>query len=86
MNAKFEVPPDGDAYHCPHCETVEATERLLALHKGQAHPERLNEREQAAYEAAYQSEQERIRLGRLAALGALVLLYFGLLLTYAFVT
>lgn len=86
MNATFEVPPDDDAFHCQYCEGVEPTERLLTLHKGQTHPERLSDREQAAYEAAYQSEQEQIRLGRLVALGALVLLYFGVLVTYAFVT
>jgi hypothetical protein len=83
MTTTYDVPAGTEAFECPHCEAVEPTTDLLALHKAQAHYDRLSPAELAAYETAYDAEQARIRQFRLAALGGLVLLYFGLLLTYA---
>lgn len=69
---------------CQYCERTFATEELLALHKGHRHDERLDEEERAAYEAAYRAETDTLRVYRLKAVAALVLLYFGFLFAYAF--
>ncbi|WP_424018290.1 C2H2-type zinc finger protein [Halorientalis pallida] len=81
--AEYDLPPDADPSVCAHCGAPFADEELLALHRGIDHPDALDESERDAFEAAYESEQERLRLFRLKALGALVLLYFGLLITYS---
>ena len=77
--------PDDDAAVCAYCGRPFADERLRALHHGQAHLDRLTDRERDAFEAAYGDEQAEIRRFRLKALGGLVLLYFGFLMVYAVV-
>jgi hypothetical protein len=79
------LPPDDDAEICHYCGRPFADETLLALHRGHAHPDEVTDEERAAFEEAYEAEQGEIRLFRLKALGALILLYFGFLMVYAFV-
>jgi len=76
--------PD-DAPTCDRCGDAFPTADLLALHRGHAH-DALSEDERAAFEAAREADTESLRLFRLQALGALVLLYFGFLMAYAVVT
>lgn len=70
---------------CDYCGRPFAREEFLALHRGQAHADRLTETERAAFRSAYEDEQEEIRLFRLKALGAVILVYFGFLIVYAVV-
>jgi hypothetical protein len=80
----YDVPPGADPAVCERCGRPLPNHQLLALHRGLAH-EDLSERERAAYAEAYDEETEGIRRFRLVALGGVVALYFGLLLTYALV-
>lgn len=81
----LEYEARSDAAVCEHCGASFADEELLALHCGHDHPDAIDETTQEAFETAYGAEQEEIRLFRLKALGALVLLYFGFLMVYAVV-
>ncbi len=83
--ADYDLPPDADPLICGHCGAPFADEELLTLHRGIDHADALDEPERDAFDEAYESEKERLRLFRLKALGALVLLYFGLLITYSVV-
>ncbi|MFC7226383.1 C2H2-type zinc finger protein [Salinirubellus salinus] len=76
--------PSADRVECPYCEAAFARERHRDLHVGQAHDEALTHAEREAYEAAEDAEREDLRLFRLKALAALVLVYFGFLILYAF--
>lgn len=76
--------PDGAAT-CSYCGRRFAREEWLALHRGHEHDGRLSPEERAAFEAAHESEERELRRYRLKALGALVLLYFGFLITFALV-
>ena len=80
---EYTVPPDADPLRCEYCAVPFVEETSLALHRGLEHESRLTETQQAAFEAAYDAEREEIRLFRLKALAALVVLYFGLLMTYS---
>ena len=73
-----------DQVECPYCEAVFARERHRDLHVGQAHDGALSAAEREAYETAEAAEREDLRLFRLKALAALVLVYFGFLILYAF--
>jgi hypothetical protein len=77
--------PDASAPTCAHCGDAFPTERLLALHRGRAHEAELGPTERTACEEAIEAESAALRLFRLKALGGVVLLYFGLLVTYALV-
>jgi len=79
----YEVPREAEPVVCDHCGAPFAEEELLALHRGIDHADALDEAERDAFEDAYESETEELRLFRLKALGALVLLYFGLLMMYS---
>lgn len=81
----YDVPDDADPLRCPECGRPFVREGLLTFHRGQAHAETLDEKGIEAFEDAYEEESERLRLFRLKALIALVVLYFGLLMTYALV-
>lgn len=76
--------PDGPPHACPYCEREFYRESYLSLHRGQSHRERLTPAEVAAYEDASEAEREELRLFRLKAVAALVFIYFGFLLVYAF--
>lgn len=58
----------------------------LVLHRGLEHSDELSEDEVAVFHDAYEAESEELRLFRLKALALLVLLYFGFLFMYSFVT
>lgn len=71
-------------YDCPYCDRRFHRESYLSLHRGQTHPDRLTDAERAAFDAAREAEEEQLRLFRLQALAALVFIYFGFLMVYAF--
>jgi len=80
-------PPDDDRTHdCPYCDRPFAREEYRTLHVGLDHPDDCTESEVEAFQAAYREESEELRLFRLKAVGALVVLYFGFLFTYSLVT
>ncbi|WEL17446.1 MULTISPECIES: C2H2-type zinc finger protein [unclassified Halorhabdus] len=81
----YEVPDDATPARCPECGRPFVREELLRFHRGQAHAEALDSNDIDAFEDAYDEESERLRLFRLKALIALVILYFGLLMAYALV-
>lgn len=81
----FDVPPEVDPVRCPECNHPFATERLCTIHRGMVHTETLDEAERRAFEEAYESESEQLRVFRLKALIALIVLYFVLLMAYALV-
>jgi hypothetical protein len=71
-------------YDCSYCDRQFHRTAYLALHRGQAHGDELAGAEKRAYESAREDEEEELRLFRLQALAALVFIYFGFLLVYAF--
>lgn len=77
-------PPEDPAV-CEYCDDRFVDDDLLALHRGLQHGSALNDEERAAYEAAVSSERDDVRLFRLQALVALLVLYFGFIFVYAFV-
>lgn len=79
----YHVPPDADVHACGYCGRPFAREEWLALHRGLDHPDRLTAAERDAFEAAFAAEEEALRVFRLKALAALVVLYFGALMAYA---
>ena len=81
----YDVPADATAYTCVYCDRPFARESWLALHRGLAHPNELDDAEAEAFRAAHDDEEESLSAFRLQALGALVLIYFGFLMVYALV-
>ncbi|QSG05365.1 C2H2-type zinc finger protein [Halapricum desulfuricans] len=79
----YDVPPGEPVYECPDCGRPFSERRLLALHRGLDHPDRLDEAQREAFESAYEAEAEPLRRYRIAAVGVLVVLYFGLLMAFA---
>jgi hypothetical protein len=80
---EYDVPTDAEPVVCAHCGAPFADDELLALHRGIDHADALDGAEREAFEDAYEAESEDLRLFRLKALGALVVLYFGLLMMYS---
>lgn len=80
-------PPDPPAEPavCEYCGDRFVDDDLLALHRGLEHGSALTEEERDAYDEAVASERDDVRLFRLKALVALLLLYFGFVFVYAFV-
>lgn len=76
---------DDPAARCPYCDRPFRERRLEELHRGFDHPDRLSDRERAAFERAYLEERTAVRRYRLLALGAVVLGYFCFLFVYALV-
>jgi len=81
-----DVPPDATAHVCERCGRPFTDETYLALHRGLDHPSTLSTAEREAFDAARSEEEESLQRFRLLALGGLVVLYFGFLMTYAVVT
>jgi hypothetical protein len=79
-----DVGDTGPPYDCSYCDRRFHRKSYLALHRGQEHTRELSTADQAAYEEAREEEAEQLRLFRLQALAALVFIYFGFLLVYAF--
>jgi hypothetical protein len=77
---------DEPPVRCPYCDRPFRRDRYERLHRGRVHPDRLSDRERAAFERAVRAEDAAIRRFRLYLLGVLVLSYFGLAFVYAFVT
>ena len=78
------IPRSGSpAGRCDYCGHPFPTTDRLVLHKGLEHPQRLDDDEEDAFLSARADEEDELRTLRLKALGALVLLYFGLLFMYA---
>jgi hypothetical protein len=75
----------GERVRCPRCNEPFHTERLRDLHLGYEHGG-LDSAEREAFEEAYREESAEIRRFRLKVIGALVVLYFGLLFVYVFVS
>lgn len=70
---------------CSYCGARFADDELLALHRGLDHEPELTDEEREAYADAVASEREAVKLFRLKALVALLVLYFGFIFVYAFV-
>jgi len=85
VDETYDVPADATAYTCSYCGRPFARESWLALHRGLAHPNELDDEEVEAFRAAHDEEEESLSAFRLQALGALVLIYFGFLMVYALV-
>lgn len=83
--AAYDVPDDESVYDCAYCGRPFARESWLALHRGLEHPGDLDDDEITAFRGAHAEEEDALRIFRLKALGALILLYFGLLMIYALV-
>lgn len=81
------TPPDapGDPAVCSYCGARFVDDELLALHRGLEHGPALDDREWEAYVDAVAAERDDLRLFRLQALVALLVIYFGFVLVYAFV-
>ncbi|MFB6184006.1 MAG: C2H2-type zinc finger protein [Haloarculaceae archaeon] len=77
---------EGEPVTCRYCGRPFAREDYLALHRAKEHADALDADDRAAYEDAREAENDQLRTFRLLALGVLVLLYFGLLMTYAVFT
>jgi len=74
------------AGRCEYCDRPFPTAERLTLHKGLEHADELDASEQEAFEAARAEEETQLRDFRLNAIGAIIVLYFGLLFLYAIVT
>jgi len=85
LDGEFAPPADADAAECGYCGRPFPDGELLALHRGHAHPDRLTGKEREAFEAAYETETAAMRRFQLKAAGAVILLYFLLLMVYALV-
>ncbi|QLG61653.1 DUF7410 domain-containing protein [Halorarum salinum] len=78
----LDVPEGATVHECPRCGAPFARERHRDLHLGLAHAE-LTAEERDRYVAASEDERADLRSFQIRALGAIVLLYFGFLFTYA---
>ncbi|WP_324662833.1 DUF7410 domain-containing protein [Haloarcula sediminis] len=85
MTDDYAVPESAVTYECRYCGRPFAREEWLALHRGLDHPAQLDDGEIAAFRAAHEREESELGHFRLRALGALVLIYFCLLMIYALV-
>lgn len=83
----YEVPSEGPVRECRACGAPFATRHDRTLHEWLVHdgPPDGVERDADAIEAARDREERALRRFRLKALGAVVVLYFLLLMTYALV-
>ncbi|WP_246999607.1 DUF7410 domain-containing protein [Halosolutus gelatinilyticus] len=79
------VPDEAAAVRCPYCGRPFRRRRQRSLHQGIEHPDRLSDRERAAFERAAREETAALRRFRLYVLGSLILLYFLFLIVYALV-
>nr|WP_049988748.1 hypothetical protein [Natrinema salifodinae] len=84
----MEIDVDGGEppARCPYCGRPFRRQRYETLHRGLDHPARLADRERAAFERLAHEEYGDVRRFRLYALGLVILVYFGMLFVYAFVT
>lgn len=78
-------PSESARRSCPSCGRRFATARLATLHRGEAHPARLDDDEWAEVAAAREAEATELRRLRLKMGLWLVVLYFGFVVLYALV-
>lgn len=81
--AETAVPDGADAAVCDRCGRPFPDADLLALHLGLAHLDDLGPDERRTFEAATREEAAALRVMRLQAVAALVVLYFGFLFAYS---
>ena len=82
---EYDVPEDAPEFECRHCGRPFARAEWLHLHKGLDHTGQLDDGEVAAFRDAHDTEEAQLGSFRLQALGALVVIYFCLLMIYALV-
>ena len=85
MTDDYHVPEGAETYECRYCGRPFAREEWRALHRGLDHPGELDEEEVEAFRTAHEAEESQLGNFRLRALGALVVIYFCLLMIYALV-
>jgi hypothetical protein len=78
------VPPAADPERCPYCDRPLPGERLLALHLGERHADRLTDDERAAYAAADDAESDDLFVYHLKVVALIVVVVMGLSYVYAF--
>ena len=88
VETRADHPDDGsgEPYTCGYCGRPFAREEWLTLHRGVDHEGAMSDAEREAFRAAYEAEEEDIRMFRLQAIGVLVLIYFLFLIVYGLVT
>ncbi|WP_244605220.1 DUF7410 domain-containing protein [Halorussus halobius] len=79
------VPPGESPAACPYCGRPLESDRLLVLHEGLDHWERLDDDRREAFRETYAGETDDLRTFRLKMLGLLVVLYFAFLFVYSYV-
>lgn len=79
------VPADESPVTCPYCDRPLESDRLLVLHEGLDHWERLDDDRREAFRETYAGETDDLRTFRLKMLGLLVVLYFAFLFVYSYV-
>lgn len=84
--SETDVPESATVHRCQYCDRPFRREDQRTLHVGLEHYDRMTDAEEAAFRESYEAESDRLGLYRLKLAGALVVLYFGLLLLYAVVT
>ena len=77
------VPADDSPTQCRFCDRPFSSDTYRTLHEGIAHYDSLGTADREAFADAYEAEQEALRLFRLKALAALIVLYFGFLWAYS---
>lgn len=81
----YHVTASEPVYECEYCGRPFAREEWRALHRGLEHASELDDEAVEQFRTAYTEEDDDLRLFRLKALAALVVVYFGLLMIYAVV-
>ncbi|WP_115865036.1 DUF7410 domain-containing protein [Halorussus litoreus] len=77
----FHVPDGETPVQCPHCGRPFRTERLRALHVGDAH-DGWTDDEREAYESAMEAEREDLFVYHLKVVASLVAVYAFFFFTY----
>ncbi|WP_276300777.1 C2H2-type zinc finger protein [Halorussus lipolyticus] len=80
-----DVPSGESPAECPYCGRPLESEKLLVLHEGIDHWERLDDARREEFRATYTDESDDLRTFRLKLLGLLVVVYFAFLFAYSVV-
>lgn len=78
----LRIPDDETPVRCSHCGRPFRSERLLALHCGDAHADDCTADQRAAYDEALEAEREDLFVYHLKVIAALVATYAFFLLSY----
>lgn len=81
----YEYAVDSDADYCPTCGQPFRTDHLLTLHRGERHPETLDEAEQEHYDEVRDEEDEQLFIFHLKVVAAITLVTFVFIYSYTFV-